>query len=80
MAEPDNVKAFDRPPDQAGPPVGSGGNDEGELSEEELDETSGGLLRYGNLNPVFSPTPPPIKPVLTPNPPPIKEAPNPPPI
>lgn len=51
-----------------------------ELNEEELDEASGGLLRYGNLTPVFSPQPPPIKPVLLPNPPLIKSVPTPPPI
>lgn len=59
-------------------PRGTGDSDE--LSEEELDETSGGLLRYGNVNPVFTPNPPPVEPVFQPMPPPIKSFPNPPPI
>jgi hypothetical protein len=59
--------------------VGSGSIGD-ELSEEELEEASGGLLRSGSLNPIFQPTPPPIAPVFQPEPPPIKSVPSPPPI
>lgn len=65
-------------PEEIAPPTGI----DGEMNDEELDEVSGGLLRLGNLNPVFSPNPPPISPIFNPSPPPITQnsAPGPPPI